>query len=199
MHGLLQGRRLQSAPRGVPNRLQPTYPATQSRRHRRCARQHPLDHVAAISGNGSAASRNAPTATSFAAFSTAGAVPPASAALRARRQGRETLQVGRFEIQAGGAQNVERFYTGGAAAPASPARAQSAYACRDCRVAPASSRRRTRPANARCSADARRPRPARAGRPNSRQASISSRPLFMSVAESTEILRPMTQRGCAQA
>ena len=35
--------------------------------------------------------------------------------------------------------------------------------------------------------------------PNSRQASISSSPLFISVAESTEILRPMRQRGCAQA
>ena len=35
--------------------------------------------------------------------------------------------------------------------------------------------------------------------PNSRQASMNSSPLFMSVAESTEILRPMTQLGCAQA
>ena len=35
--------------------------------------------------------------------------------------------------------------------------------------------------------------------PNSTQASISSRPLFIRVAESTEILRPMRQRGCAQA
>ena len=67
------------------------------------------------------------------------------------------------------------------------------------RAAPAPSRRRTRPASARCSAGAPRPRPAPAGRPNSRQASISSSPLFISVAESTEILRPMTQFGCAQA
>ena len=42
-------------------------------------------------------------------------------------------------------------------------------------------------------------RPAAGGRPNSRQASISSRPLFINVAESTEILRPITQRGCAHA
>jgi hypothetical protein len=34
---------------------------------------------------------------------------------------------------------------------------------------------------------------------NSQQASASSSPLFMSVAESTEILRPMSQFGCAQA
>ena len=36
-------------------------------------------------------------------------------------------------------------------------------------------------------------------RPKSRHASISSRPLFMSVAESTEIFRPITHFGCAQA
>ncbi len=35
--------------------------------------------------------------------------------------------------------------------------------------------------------------------PNSQQASITSRPLFIMVAESTEILRPITQLGWAQA
>ena len=40
---------------------------------------------------------------------------------------------------------------------------------------------------------------ASAGAPNSQCASITSRPLFISVAESTEILRPMRQFGCAQA
>jgi hypothetical protein len=34
---------------------------------------------------------------------------------------------------------------------------------------------------------------------NSQQASINSRPLFIMLAESTEILRPMDQFGCAQA
>jgi len=34
---------------------------------------------------------------------------------------------------------------------------------------------------------------------NSRQASMSSSPLFIMVAESTEILRPMLQLGWAQA
>ena len=37
------------------------------------------------------------------------------------------------------------------------------------------------------------------GRSNSQQASINSSPLFMRLAESTEILRPMDQLGCAQA
>ena len=40
---------------------------------------------------------------------------------------------------------------------------------------------------------------ARAAAPNSQRASITSRPLFIIVAESTEILRPITQFGCAQA
>ena len=35
--------------------------------------------------------------------------------------------------------------------------------------------------------------------PNSQHASIISRPLFIIVAESTEIFRPMRQRGWAQA
>ena len=43
MHTLLQGRRLQPAPRGAPNRLQPDMSASAVRRHRRCARQHALD------------------------------------------------------------------------------------------------------------------------------------------------------------
>ena len=37
------------------------------------------------------------------------------------------------------------------------------------------------------------------GAPKSQNASITSRPLFIMVAESTEILRPITQLGCAQA
>ena len=37
------------------------------------------------------------------------------------------------------------------------------------------------------------------GKPNSHTASISSRPLFISVAESTVILAPMFQLGCRSA
>ena len=40
---------------------------------------------------------------------------------------------------------------------------------------------------------------ARRGTPNSQCASITSRPLFIIVAESTEILRPIDQFGCAHA
>ena len=58
--------------------------------------------------NGSTPSRNAATATSLAAFSTAGAVPPASPAARARRRHGKRLVVGLRELedQAGG--EVER-------------------------------------------------------------------------------------------
>ena len=37
------------------------------------------------------------------------------------------------------------------------------------------------------------------GKPNSSVASMTSSPLFISVAESTEILRPIFHFGCAQA
>ena len=37
------------------------------------------------------------------------------------------------------------------------------------------------------------------GRPNSRAASITSRPLFIMVAESMEILAPIVQTGCLSA
>ncbi len=76
---------------------------------------------------------------------------------------------------------------------------QSACACPASRAARAPSRRCTRPASARCSADGPRPRPARGRARSNSAASMSSRPLFMSVAESTEILRPITQFGCAHA
>ena len=38
-----------------------------------------------------------------------------------------------------------------------------------------------------------------AGAPNSQCASMTSRPLFIIVAESTDIFRPITHFGCAQA
>ena len=79
------------------------------------------------------------------------------------------------------------------------ARARSACACRDCRAARAPSRRRTRPANGSRSADGSRTSICSGGAPNSQCASITSRPLFIMVAESTEILRPITQLGCAHA
>ena len=119
---------------------------------------------------------------------------------RARQpQGREPLEVRSLEIEPRRGHEVERFYTGAdALRPAERVR-DRACACPDCRAGPGSNRPRTPPSNARCSADVRPRRPCRGSMPNSTQASISSSPLFISVAESTEILRPMLQRGCAQA
>ena len=136
-------------------------------------------------------SRNACTATSLAALSMAGCKPAGPCRRLRQRQAAELLGIGGPEIQAcrpgpdPGILHRRRF------ARATPARGRSGCACPASPAAPAPSRRRTRPASARCSADARRSRPARGGRPNSKQASMSSRPLFISVAESTEILRPM--------
>ena len=84
-------------------------------------------------------------------------------------------------------------------APGRRARARSARACRDWRAARSPSRRRTRPANGRCSADGSPPRCARARRRTASAPRSPRAPLFIMVAESTEILRPITQFGCAQA
>ena len=70
---------------------------------------------------------------------------------------------------------------------------------RAARGARAARRRGSGRASARPRSDARRPRSGRTGMPNSQCASISSRPLFASVAESTVIFRPIDQVGCARA
>ena len=83
MHGLLQGQRLRVC---ASRRAQPSAARISSTQRAGIAgaRDSTVSISAAMSGNRQRPSRNAPTATSFAAFSTAGVVPPASAALRAR-------------------------------------------------------------------------------------------------------------------
>ena len=56
-----------------------------------------------------------------------------------------------------------------------------------------------RPSSARSTADGRRRRSRSPATPNSQCASITSRPLFISVAESMVILRPICQVGCCSA
>ena len=73
--------------------------------------------------------------------------------------------------------------------PASPVRARSAAACPAGRPGRSSSRRRTRPSSARSTADAR-PLDLVVPTPNSRWASITSSPLFTSVAEFVVTTRP---------
>ena len=77
--------------------------------------------------------------------------------------------------------------------------ARSACACPDSRAARAPSHRRIRPANGSRSCGWITTSICSGGTPNSQCASITSRPLFIIVAESTEILRPITQLGCAHA
>ena len=97
-------------------------------------------------------SRNASTATSFAALSDAGCEPPARAAACARARQRNRSRSGAQNSSRAVPDQVEEFYTGGQRAPATPARGRWACACPGSRAAPAPSRRRTRPASARCSA-----------------------------------------------
>jgi hypothetical protein len=94
MHGLLQGRRLQPAPRGVPNRPQPECLDQRDDVRKPAA---PFEKRA----DGDFVRR-----VEHCRCSTAGLRGTA-------RQGQcgETLEVGRFEIETSGAQNVERFYT----------------------------------------------------------------------------------------
>ena len=82
---------------------------------------------------------------------------------------------------------------------ASRACRRSGCACRARRAGRAPSRRETPPGCARSIRDAPESRSAPAARPNRWCASISSSPLFIMVAESTEILAPMVQLGCAIA
>ena len=129
----------------------------------------------------------------------AGREPPARAASCARPSAGNRSQVRRLETQASDPDEVEGLYTrGDALRPRQRVGDRRAHV-RARLTAPAPSRRRIRPASGRCFRDGSALRPAPACTPNSRQASMNSSPLFMSVAESTEILRPMTQFGCAQA
>ena len=139
------------------------------------------------------------TATSLAALRTAGASPPRAKASRASAQRREALLVGREELQPAERREVQpppgqrRRARGGAARP------RSGCACPAARGARAARRRPARPRRARCSAGARRPRCARAAAPKSQCASMTSSPLFISVAESIVTLAPMLQLGWRSA
>ena len=135
-------------------------------------------------------SRKACTATSLAAFSTAAPCrrrgPPHAQAETGKR-----APVGRLEIQASDCAQIKGFYTGrDALRPCQRLGDGRAHVGR-CQAAPASNRRHTRPASARCSADAPPPRRCDSACRTTASASMSSSPLFISVAESTEILRPM--------
>ena len=164
------------------------------------ARQHSLDQARRCPETGSASRETRQRRLRSRRSSTAGAVPPASAALRGPGPGRESARGRALRKSSRAARRMSSDSTpevsrsGQPSACAIGVRMSGLPSCASIRAVDV-----FRPANARCSADERPPSTCRAGKPNNRHASISSSPLFMSVAESTEILRPMTQRGCAQA
>ena len=153
-----------------------------------------------IAVNRSLPSRNAATATSLAALSTAGAVPPVAQRRVGQPEAGEALRVRPLELE-----RSDRR-TGPAArrripfAPGKPAHGRSgsrmsglAKLCHDRAVDVFDHRvHDALRMDEHLDAD-------RAGRRTASCASITSSPLFIMVAESTEILRPIAQFGCAQA
>jgi len=152
----------------------------------------------AIAGKGSCPARKRSTATSFAAFNTAPPTPPSRAASSA------SASAGKRSVS--GCSNARPASAVRSSAP-TPASRRSGHA-RACamgvRMSAWPSSASTEPSTyctsecttlcgwtttSTCSGAA----------ANSQQASMTSRPLFIIVAESTEILRPMAQLGWAQA
>ena len=127
------------------------------------------------------------------------AVPPASAASRASRRHGNASRSGGSNVQRADLGEVERRAPARRPARDGAARRRSGRACRDARGARASRRRTARPARARSTAGGRRRRSGRTGVPNSQCASITSRPLFISVAESIVIFPPIAHVGCCSA
>ena len=107
--------------------------------------------------------------------------------------------VGRLEVEPQRPGEVERRHGRRRPLRDRSAPTRSARACRDGRRARAARRRGSAPCRGRSTADARRPRCRRRRSPNRWWASITSRPLFISVAESIVIFAPMLQVGCASA
>ena len=122
--------------------------------------------------------------------------PAAGQQRRARDpQRREARRVGRLESEPRQLGEIELAGWARECGRASRARWRWACACRASPAAPAPSRRCNRPGRAPPIADAPPPRCARSASRNRWCASITSRPLFIMVAESTEILAPMLQFG----
>ena len=155
--------------------------------------------TAGISAKFNRRSRNACTATSLAALSDGRLAARRPAPPPAPAPGSGTARSPARRNRAAPSGSGRGILHRRRGAPATQAHGRWACACPASRAARAPSRRRIRPASARCSARWTTTSTCAGSRPNSRQASMSSRPLFMSVAESTEILRPITQFGCAQA
>ena len=103
---------------------------------------------------GSRPSRKAATATSLAALSMAGAVPPVRERGVGQPQAGEGVEVRRLEIEAGQCGQVERARRPNRSVPARPGHGRARCACRGCPAAPAPSHPRSPPANGSRSAGA---------------------------------------------
>ena len=119
--------------------------------------------------------------------------------LAGEAQARERVLVGRARRSAARARRGRAASRARRRARGSGARRRSARACRGSRGARATRRRSGGRARGRSTAGAPRRRCGRSGTPNRCCASITSRPLFISVAESIVILPPMSQVGWASA
>src|SRR5579871_4372799 len=142
--------------------------------------------------------RNAATAASFAAFRIAGAVPPLRAACSASAKHRNLTRSGASKRSApwrtrSKDSTPDSIRSGHASAWAMGVRMSGLLSWASVEPSTYSTSEWTMLSG--CTSTSTAP----GGRPNNSWASMSSRPLFISVAESTEILRPMTQRGWAQA
>ena len=143
-------------------------------------------------------SRNAATATSFAALNTHGNVPPRSPASRASAS-RRNVSVSGSKNSRGACGQVERRHARRRALRIGERIRDRHAHVRDSRDERPPRRRGSARARARSTSGARRPRCGSYGRPKRKCASITSSPLFASVAESIVIFAPMFQVGCASA
>ena len=186
------GRRARAPPGPLPERLRP-------RERSRCRRRAPRRRSSAMAVHadpaveerldrdlvGPAEHRRCPAA--------------GPAGLVRQTQARERVEVGGLEGELRRPWSSRWRRTARRAGRARRARARSGGACRASRAGRWWRRRRTRPCRARSTAGARRRRSGRRSTPNSSWASITSRPLFISVDESMVILAPMSQVGCSSA
>ena len=125
--------------------------------------------------------------------------PPRSSAPIGQRRGTETGRVRRLELERPARREVERRQR-----RRPPLRIRERVLNRQPHVGDAELRddrsvARAPPSSARSTAGGRRRRSGRAGTSNSQRASMTSRPLFISVAESMVIFRPICQVGCRSA
>ena len=143
-------------------------------------------------------SRNAATATSLAALKAHGAVPPRSPAARASGSSGNASSSTALERELE-ALEVELRDGVSRRAPGTSARTRSGRACRAGRDARGALRRGSRTSEWTTDVGCTTTSIRSYGTPKSQCASISSRPLFASVAESIVIFGPMRQVGCASA